>query len=329
MTTATTPPRRILVVMDDGDTQVALRSAAALADRHGASLEAIVCVEPPHDLDIIGRLAGRGPDQLIDQVVEKTRKEASRRLATTLPDRQVELRVALGKTFVEVIRHVIASACDFVVKSADPLPQGRRFQFASTDQHLLRKCPCPVWLQRAEARPAPQRVLAAVDLDSWDAAEPETLFALNRRVIDTARDVAAANDAEVIVLHAWDAAAEGMIWAFSSDADPRASADAYVNEVFDARHKAMSQLLARSKEDSPREHDVPLVPRLVRGPPERVIEAQSRELDAEVVVTGTVARTGLSGLFIGNTAENIINSLQRSVIAVKPDGFVSPLDRDR
>jgi nucleotide-binding universal stress UspA family protein len=40
---------------------------------------------------------------------------------------------------------------------------------------------------------------------------------------------------------------------------------------------------------------------------------------------GTVARTGLSGVFIGNTAENIINSLECPVLAVKPEGFVSPL----
>jgi nucleotide-binding universal stress UspA family protein len=148
-------------------------------------------------------------------------------------------------------------------------------------------------------------------------------------VIDTARQVAAGSDAEVIVLHAWEAVAEGMIWAFSSDTDPRACADAYVNEVFNARHGAMGRLLDQSRADSHDQGSVALVPRLVRGAPEEVIEAQSRELDADVVVMGTVARTGLSGMFIGNTAENIINSLQRPVIAVKPAGFVSPLDTGR
>jgi len=40
---------------------------------------------------------------------------------------------------------------------------------------------------------------------------------------------------------------------------------------------------------------------------------------------GTVARTGIKGLIIGNTAEVILNGIQCSVLAVKPDGFVSPL----
>ncbi|NBB93651.1 MAG: universal stress protein [Gammaproteobacteria bacterium] len=325
MTRAKERPRKVLAVMDDSDTQVALRTAAALADRHGASLEAFVCVEPPHDLAVVAQLAGRDAEGLLADLRERTLQDMQERIAGVLPDRRIDLRLAVGKTFVEVIRHVIESGCNFVVKAAEPLSGKHRFFFASTDQHLLRKCPCPVWLQTPEARPIPRCVLAAVDVDDWDAAEPDTLFSLNRRVIETAREIAAPSGAEVIVLHAWDAVADGMVWAFSSEADTRTTADAYVNEVFDARHKAMERLISRVKQDGAGSDGAPVFPSLVRGTPERVIEEQSRELGADVVVMGTVARTGLSGLFIGNTAENIINSLQCPILAVKPDGFVSPL----
>lgn len=40
---------------------------------------------------------------------------------------------------------------------------------------------------------------------------------------------------------------------------------------------------------------------------------------------GRVARTGLSGLFMGNTAETVLRSVDCSVLALKPDGFVSPV----
>ena len=325
MTDDTARPRKVLAVMDDSAGQIALHSAAALADRHGATLQAFSCVEPPHDLNVLARLAGRVPEGLIDDLRARRRQDMTDRLAAHLPGRAVELTLAVGKTFVEVTRHVIATGCDFVVKAAEPLTGVHRFLFASTDQHLLRKCPCPVWLQTADARPVPQRVLAAVDVDEWDAAEPETLLSLNRRVIDTALAVAAPSGAQVVVLHAWDAVGEGLVWAFSSDADARASADAYVNEVLDSRHRAMHRLLRRARADGVAP-DVLLIPRLLRGAPERVIEEHGREMGADVVVMGTVARTGLSGVFIGNTAENIINSLDCPVLAVKPDGFVSPLD---
>ncbi|MDF5010076.1 universal stress protein, partial [Vibrio parahaemolyticus] len=40
---------------------------------------------------------------------------------------------------------------------------------------------------------------------------------------------------------------------------------------------------------------------------------------------GTLARTGISGYVIGNTAENILQSINCSLVALKPDGFVSPI----
>ena len=45
----------------------------------------------------------------------------------------------------------------------------------------------------------------------------------------------------------------------------------------------------------------------------------------ELVVMGTVARGGIAGLLIGNTAERVLRKLPCSVLAVKPDDFVSPV----
>ncbi|MDD9719021.1 universal stress protein [Dinoroseobacter sp. PD6] len=325
MTTGPGKPRKILAVADASEVQIALQSALTLADTLGASLEVIACVEPPHDLSILSRLSGEDPGRLIEEAVERTREEVRARLDATMHDTPLDLSVAVGKAYLEIIRHVARSECDFVVKKAEPLSGIDRFLFASTDQHLLRKCPCPVWLQTPTASKSPRRVLAAVDLDVWDAAEPETLAALNRRVVAAACMVADAPDAEVIVLHAWEAIGQGMIWAFSGESDARISADRYVNEILDARHDAMNKFLAQVRTEigqGPR-----LLSRLARGAPETVIHDQSRQLAADLVVMGTVARTGLSGVFIGNTAENIINSLECPVLAVKPDGFVSPLLR--
>lgn len=50
-----------------------------------------------------------------------------------------------------------------------------------------------------------------------------------------------------------------------------------------------------------------------------------KDLDAELVVMGTVGRTGIPGFIIGNTAETILNQIECSVLAVKPDGFVTPV----
>lgn len=323
MTKSLGTPSKILVVADAGENQIAMESALALAGIHGASIEVIACVEPPHDLSILARLAGVEPDRLIEDTVERTHEAVRARLAQIAPDRRIDVSVSVGKAYIGIIRHVARSGCDFVVKTAETLSGLDRFLFSSTDQHLLRKCPTPVWLQTPMASKRPRRILAAVDLDFLDADEPETLKALNRRVVDAACMVAGAPDAEVIVLHAWEAIGEGMIWAFSGGSLSQTSTDQYVNEVLAARHDAMDRLFAQVRtEIGPKPR---LLPRLERGTPQTVIHEQSRAFGADVVVMGTVARTGLSGVFIGNTAENIINRLDCPLIAVKPEGFVSPL----
>jgi universal stress protein E len=60
------------------------------------------------------------------------------------------------------------------------------------------------------------------------------------------------------------------------------------------------------------------------GLPEDVIEDVANRLDAELVILGTIGRTGLSAALIGNTAEHVIDRLNCDVLALKPDGYVSP-----
>ena len=64
---------------------------------------------------------------------------------------------------------------------------------------------------------------------------------------------------------------------------------------------------------------------LPRGTPGLEIPKLIEKLNADVVIMGTVARTGISGFVMGNTAEQILDKVTCSVLAVKPPGFVSPV----
>ena len=44
---------------------------------------------------------------------------------------------------------------------------------------------------------------------------------------------------------------------------------------------------------------------------------------------GTVGRTGIPGLFIGNTAETVLRQVHCSVLTVKPEGFETPVRLDQ
>lgn len=48
-------------------------------------------------------------------------------------------------------------------------------------------------------------------------------------------------------------------------------------------------------------------------------------LGAELIIMGTVGRSGIPGYFIGNSAETIFNGIDCSVLAVKPKNFICPV----
>lgn len=321
------PITRVLAVADPETAKSVIGAAADVAARHDARLDVLTCLEPPRDLDAIARATDLSPDAVIDRIREKRRADITEALGESLPDGDTRLHVLIGKSFVKVIGCVLRHDIDLVIKVAEPLSRFQNLLFGSTDQHLLRKCPCPVWLRTPDAGRAPRSIIAAVDVDDWDTAEPKTLHDVNRCVIETALRVGAGQGAIVHVLHAWEALGEGMVWAFASRQDGRAAAANYVNEIEAARHRSINALL-KPYDDVARVFDVRLVPRLVRGPARAVIPDEVKKQSADLIVMGTIARTGLSGVIIGNTAEDVLNSVACSVVAVKPASFVSPIAAD-
>lgn len=319
------PFRTVLAIWDRKVDNTTLRAAADLAAQHAARLTVLSCVEPPSDLHILARVMATSPEDLLARLVADRREQVAEAVAQALPGSDATLVVARGKAFIEVVRHVVQAEVDIVVKTAEPLSGVAGFLFASTDHHLMRKCPCPVWLHLPSDSPAPRTVIAAVDVDEWDAAEPETLHDLNRRVIEIGCRIASGPGAVVHVLHAWEAMGEGLVWTFSSGPDASLAAQRYIDEVEEARRAALDELAAPLVAHAREAGGAKLEPRLIRGAPRAVIADQAKFLGADIIVMGTVARTGLGGVIIGNTAEDILNNVQRSVVTVKPEGFVSPV----
>ncbi len=64
---------------------------------------------------------------------------------------------------------------------------------------------------------------------------------------------------------------------------------------------------------------------LIKGQAGDVIPNLAESLEVDLVVIGTVGRTGVPGLLIGNTAETILNAVDCSVLTLKPEGFETPI----
>jgi nucleotide-binding universal stress UspA family protein len=307
--------RVVLATWGPEDPEPAAREAVALASRNHAALT-VIDVLPPLPRSLARLERGDAPvpaARLIQAHREQRLRSVVERLDASL---KVEYEVLFGTPFLEITREVIRGGHELVIAVAER-PRGLRGALLGSDSmHLVRKCPSAVWLVKPDAPAGAPRVLAAVDPD------PELHDAirdgLNDKIIEIASSLARVADAELHVVHAWSPYAESMLRGRAGLSD--ALLEGYLDETQAAHQHALGSLLER--------HDLSgldLHPHLVRGGPSKVIVDLARTTGAGLVVIGTVCRTGVAGLLIGNTAETIIQHLDASIMTVKPEGFVSPV----
>jgi len=204
-----------------------------------------------------------------------------------------------GTRFLEIIKEVKRGAYDLVIKFAEGNGGSLSYLFGETDMHLMRKCPCPVWIVKPSRRVKYSRIVAAIDPDPAQAANAE----LNKLILDLATSLARQEDSELDIVHAWNLPAEGMLRSQRTLLAGN-TVDEIEQNTKEAHKKMLDKLLSK--------HDMAgLVTRthLVKGEPGKAIPALIHKKQADHVVMGTVARTGIPGFFIGNTAEKILREL--------------------
>ncbi|WP_421724403.1 universal stress protein [Bauldia sp.] len=318
----------LAVCTAQGGDAATVEAAASHARSWGASLSLMVAVEPPPEIDRIAAATGVAAAEIEARLIRDHHDRAVGLAEQFAADLDPTVAVRLGKPFLEVIRYVVAGDVDLVIKAAEELSGIHHYFFTSTDQHLLRKCPCPVWLRLDHDGSRPIRtILAAVDIGQSLSGEPETIASLNRNILSVATRFGAAEGADVHVLHVWDAPSEGLVRMWSGGPDPDKAAEDYVSDVRTGHILALDRLIgqANAAGGPASGRAVQFLPRLERGDARSVVPQQVQALEADLLVMGTIARTGVPGFFIGNTAEDVLNSVDCSVVTVKPSDYVSPV----
>ena len=316
--------KNILYVNETGVNQTsAMARAVSLAKSNQANLT-VVDVIPDA---VTAAAVGLTPDGLSgeegkDGVIMDRRRALASLIAPFTQGSGIRIQVVTGKLFLEVIRMVLSHSFDLVIKPAED-PEWKDRLFGSDDMHLLRKCPCPVWLMKPAEEIRFKTVLAAVDIDPVNPVS--TSPDLNRIILELAGSIALADNASLHLAHAWDASAEQTF--LSHKGITAESVDAYVQKKKAVHTDGLSALGSALESWITTNAGKPIDPRLhlIQGPAKKVIPQLANDLSADLVVMGTIARTGISGLFIGNTAEVVFHQLQCSILAVKPPGFESPV----
>lgn len=302
---------RILLYAGTETLEASLNRSVQLALENGASLTLMDVVRPvPRGGGMITDLAAA--DELERAVVAETR-ERLLQLAADYSDTGVafDVVVAIGKPAVEIIRQVVRGKHDLVVKTAT----GRRpltRLFGSVMTALLRDCPCPVWALKPDAHGEFDCVLAAVDPE----AEDEQHRALNHQILELAFAICRREKAVLHLVGVWDLWMESSLRRRAGDAE----IDAFLVQREQELRTAFDALLEPLQSDADK---VEL--HIRRGVPAETIRKVADEIEADLMVMGTVCRTGIAGFLIGNTAEQVLAEATCSVLAIKPEGYVSPV----
>ena len=222
-------------------------------------------------------------------------------------------QVLTGIPFIEVIHAVQRNGYDLLMKVARPSGKLAERLFGSSDMHLLRKCPCPVWIDRPDCALPYQSILAAVD------PKGHTGEGLNRLIMDLATSLAEREQARLHVVHVWQLEGEPMLRSGRgriSEVDLRNLLD-----VYKRRHRLGLDRLLNDYDMVSGDENV----HLLKGDTAQSKAALARELSTDLIVMGTVGRSGIAGLLISNTAEDVLQTTHASVLTIKPKKFVSPI----
>ena len=298
---------RILVALADPSrgTSNAVRRAGALAHATGASIELLNAIASP---------MSHGPahaqaEQFVRYEAEQNRR-ALERIANRLRREEiiVETTVETGYPAHEaILRQARLCKADLVVIQAHRHRFLARLLLTQTDFELIRHCPVPLLIVKGHAAWRRPRILAA--LDPFHANDKPSK--LDDVIVDTARALADLVHGSVHAAHVYPPCVGEVVVVPAGTA---------VFAADPAQEKAYSSEIRRSFHEAVGRHGITRAnAHLVCGDPATEIPAVARSMRAGLVVMGAVSRRGFKRIFIGNTAEAVLDGLKCDVLIVKPE----------
>ncbi len=309
---------RILVVLDPTtELQPALSKAATLARRCEATLELFICDfdpslsgQPFFDTDKLRQLREEFVTERLTYLEEAAEDLRTEGLA-------VETHVHWDNpTYRGIVRRVEESSPDLVVKDTHHHTVLRRTLFTNTDWNLIRTCPAPLLLVKPGDWPDSPRVLAALDPGHL-GDKPATL---DHDILEWSELVAARMGGELHAVHAFFPAA--LLAATTSMGGMPLVTDVTAAEIVEEERKRIAGVLGEIVAS----HDiVPVRVHLEQGAAYEVLPRVAEQLGAALLVMGAVSRSRLQEVFLGSTAERVLDRLGCDVLVVKPPDFVEKL----
>jgi nucleotide-binding universal stress UspA family protein len=303
--------RHILLAVDGTyDRQAFISEVATVAVDSGAQVTLLSVLDaPPAGQE----LSGESPD--LHRWIAEENLEQVQAISSALEKREIKVTIKQtnGKPYLEIIREVLSGDYDLVIKPAQSDITIKDMLFGGTDMQLFRMCPCPMYIFKPTHNTELRKIMIAVDLLAYDQEKS----ALADKVLQWGKHVAHLVDAELHVIHIWDLYREATLRGRSILAS---KVDKLVQDEEHKHRQWLNETLAKNEIE---QKDIQI--HFHKGEAKKLIPEITRAMAADLLVMGTVGRAGIPGFFIGNTADSVLRQVECSVLAVKPDGFLSPV----
>lgn len=233
-------------------------------------------------------------------------KEAVQRLTNDLIAEGIEVENTIddGIAWYEILKHAIWTDCDWIMLSSTRSGASSDGSvLGSTARKVVRKSEKPVWV----VQDTPTKPIKSI-------AVPVDLRPISAKLVTAGIELAKLLDAKVKLVHSLDYSGELAFFRYS-DAEVRRAE--YRKQVRTNARDQMKELAGESAESVEillSDHNI------VEVLPEMVAQGQ-----ADLVVMGSVSRTGIAGFIIGNSAEKLLDRLKCSLLVMKPDDWHNPI----
>lgn len=220
-------------------------------------------------------------------------------------------QLAFGSPWVETVKQVLRKNHDLCIVGTRDLGVARRFLFGSTGSKLLRNCPCPVWVTKPDPNISDLNVLIPSDFSDVSSLALE-LAVNGGQMVET----------KIHLLHAIEEQVDNRMWLTGLSAE---KISVFRQEKRDEALQSLNDQLAQTDHRT-LTHPVQL--HITEGPGDVVILDAIEEFEIDLLVMGTIARAGIPGMLIGNTAERLLPHVSCSVLALKPEAWECPIDAE-
>lgn len=304
--------QKILAVIDnDTEQQKSLARAIEIAQKNQATITAFLTIYD-FSYEMTTMLSMDERENMRQAVIDDRKEWLSHLINVNFSQSAstIDIKVVWhNRPYESIIYEVIEERYDLIVKGTHQHDTLKSVIFTPTDWHIMRKAPVPVLLVKEHDWPIGGQIVAAVNV-GVDIDEHKSL---NDEITRHALQFANLLKSSVHLVNAFPGSPTNIVIEI-----PEFDPVHYTKNIKHHHTQALQELANRH-------HIVDNNCHLDQGLPEDVIPKYAENLDAELVVLGTVGRQGISAALIGNTAEHVIDKLDCDVLAIKPAGFVCPI----